>query len=91
MYASILVTVTFYLRKRIGYKTFHAIHYISFIAFAAVLLHSWFAGTDTPLWTTRLMYAFTGLSVVFLTVYRIMLAVLNRTPQRKNISAQLVK
>lgn len=68
-YLTILVTVTFYVRKWLGIRTFRVIHYLSFAAFLGVLLHSWFAGTDTGLTATRIMYWFTGLSVVFMTVY----------------------
>lgn len=68
-YLTILVTVTFYLRKSIGINTFRVIHYLSFIAFLGVALHSWFSGTDTALVSTRLMYLGTVLVVVFMTVF----------------------
>jgi len=72
LYLMILTTLTFYIRGRIGYKTFHAIHYLTYGAFALSLLHSWFAGTDTPALAT--MYLSTGLLVFFLTVYRLLAA-----------------
>lgn len=68
-YLSVLVTVTFYMRRWIGTRAFRVIHYLSFAGFLGVLLHSWFAGTDTGLTATQLMYWFTGFSVVFMTVY----------------------
>jgi sulfoxide reductase heme-binding subunit YedZ len=74
MYLAVLVSITFYIRRWIGQKTFRTIHYLSFIAFAATALHGLFAGTDSPLWTVQAMYAFTALSVVFLTVYRILVS-----------------
>ena len=67
-YLTLLVTITFYIRKWIGIQTFRAIHWFSFVAFFGVLLHSWFAGTDTNFAITRVMYWVTALSVVGMTV-----------------------
>jgi methionine sulfoxide reductase heme-binding subunit len=71
MYLTLLVSITFYIRKWIGQKTFRVIHLVSYLAFIAVALHGLFAGTDSPLPTVQAMYLLTTLSVVFLTVYRI--------------------
>lgn len=65
-YLTLLVTVTFYLRKWIGIGAFRAIHWLSFLAFFGVLVHSWFAGTDTNFAITRWMYLGTTLVVVLL-------------------------
>lgn len=75
-YLTILVSITFYIRRWIGQKTFRVIHYASFIAFAFSALHGLFAGTDSPLWTTQAMYLVTSLVVVFLTAYRVFASVL---------------
>lgn len=66
-YLTLLVTVTFYLRKWIGIQAFRAIHWLSFIAFFGVMLHGWFAGTDTNFALTRWMYFGTGFVVVAMT------------------------
>lgn len=79
LYLTLLVSITFYVRRQIGIRTFRVIHYLSFAAFAAAALHGWFSGADTPLVATRLMYAGTALSVVFLTVYLIVITRLNRS------------
>jgi predicted ferric reductase len=68
-YLTLLVTATFYMRKWIGQRAFRVIHYLSFAGFFGVLIHSWFSGTDTGLEATRIMYLSTGLSVIFMTVY----------------------
>lgn len=68
-YLTVLVTVTFYIRKGIGQRAFRVIHYLSFAAYLAVTVHSWFAGTDTTLTAAQVMYGATFLVVVFLTVY----------------------
>ena len=78
MYLMLLVSITFYFRRRIGAATFRAIHLASFGAYVAAAQHGLMAGTDSPLAATRLMYAGTSLAVVFLTVYWIMLLVFRR-------------
>jgi sulfoxide reductase heme-binding subunit YedZ len=78
LYLTCLVTVTFYIRKWIGQKTFRVIHLASFLAYAGVTVHGLMAGTDSPLWTVQLMYIGTALVIVFLTIYWIMLGSLKR-------------
>jgi predicted ferric reductase len=63
------VTVTFYLRTRIGMNAFRAIHVFSLVGYLGVTLHGFFAGTDSPLLSMQLLYRGTALVVVFLTVY----------------------
>ena len=75
-YLMLLTTLTFYVRGRIGYRSFHLIHYLSYAAFVLALLHSWFAGTDTPALETT--YLVTGFLVIFLTFYRIVAAIGSR-------------
>lgn len=68
-YISLLVTVTFYLRSKIGAKTFRSIHVLSLLGYLGVTLHGLYAGTDSPLVSMRLLYIGTGLTVIFLTIY----------------------
>jgi predicted ferric reductase len=68
-YISLLVTVTFYIRSRIGMKAFRAIHISSLLGYLGVTLHGVYAGTDTPLTSMRLLYDGTALVVIFLTIY----------------------
>lgn len=83
LYLSILTTLTFYMRGRIGYKTFHFIHYLTYGAFVLALLHSWFAGTDTP--ALEITYLATGFLVIFLTLYRILAALSGRSSRHQPI------
>ncbi len=77
-YLTLLVTVTFYLRSRIGMKAFRSIHLLSLLAFAGSAIHGIYAGTDSALTATMWMYYLTSLAVVFLTVYWLIIAVMNR-------------
>ncbi|MCA9936180.1 MAG: ferric reductase-like transmembrane domain-containing protein [Ardenticatenaceae bacterium] len=82
LYLMILTTLTFYVRSRISYRAFHVIHYLTYAAFVMSLLHSWFAGTDTP--ALEMTYLVTGLLVLFLTVYRILEALSSRKKMLAN-------
>lgn len=66
---AVLATVTFYLRQRIGFKTFRVLHYASFISYLGATLHGIFSGTDSALAASQLMYLETALVVVLLTIY----------------------
>ena len=68
-YLLLLVTFTFYIRQRIGAKVFRSIHILSILSYLGTTLHGLFAGTDSALPITMLIYADTFLVVVFLTVY----------------------
>jgi methionine sulfoxide reductase heme-binding subunit len=68
-YILLLVTFTFYLRQKIGTKTFRLIHMLSLVSYLGTTLHGLFAGTDSALPITMFLYVGTFLIVVFLTVY----------------------
>lgn len=68
-YLSLLVTITFYLRKRIGQKRFKAIHTLSIFGYLGVVLHAFFAGSDSSLGVVQLIYLSTFLVIVFMTSY----------------------
>jgi len=68
-YLSALVTITFYLRKRIGQKRFKQIHVWSMAGYLGVVLHAFFSGSDSSLRAAQLIYFGTFMVVVFLTSY----------------------
>lgn len=68
-YLILLVTITFYLRTRIGMNAFRAIHVLSLVGYLGVTLHGLYAGTDSPLVSMQWLYRGTALVVIFLTVY----------------------
>lgn len=68
-YIMLIVTFTFYLRQRIGVKTFRSIHLLSILGYLGTTLHGMFAGTDSALPITMFLYVGTFLVVVFLTIY----------------------
>jgi predicted ferric reductase len=77
-YILVLVSMTFYMRRRISMQAFRSIHLLSFLGYLGATLHGLFAGTDSALPVTRLLYAGTFLMVVFLTVYWLVLSALDK-------------
>lgn len=85
-YLMVLTTLTFYVRKQIGYKLFHVVHYFTYPAFVLAMLHSWVAGTDQI--ALGAVYLISSLIVFFLTAYRL-LAVFNRGHQETAVNERL--
>jgi predicted ferric reductase len=70
-YFWVLLVLSFYIRKRIGTKTWRLIHFGSFLTFLMVLLHGITSGTDTSTVWAHWYYWAAGGSLLFLTIYRI--------------------
>ncbi|HSB01293.1 MAG TPA: hypothetical protein VLE49_11625 [Anaerolineales bacterium] len=68
-YLTLLVTITFYLKAKIGASAFRKTHYLSFVAYFGATLHGLYAGTDSVLPAANLLYKGTLLITLFLTVY----------------------
>jgi predicted ferric reductase len=82
-YLIILVTVTFYMRNKIGGKAFRLIHVLSLVGYLGATLHGIYAGTDSTLLSMQLLYKGTGLVVIFLTIFWLVLALLRKLELRK--------
>jgi predicted ferric reductase len=72
-YILLLVSATFYLKAAIGIRAFRLIHVLSLAGYVGATLHGLYAGTDSALALTRAIYLGTGLVIVFLTVYWLVL------------------
>jgi predicted ferric reductase len=68
-YLVLLVTVTFYLRQRIGLRRFRLIHVLSLAGYLGVTLHAVYAGTDSTLSASQFIYKGSFMVVVFMTAY----------------------
>ena len=75
LYLTIVVVASFTLRKRIGQKRWRTLHYVTFLAFLGATAHGLMAGTDTAAPWAFWGYLLITAMVVFLTSYRIVLAV----------------
>jgi sulfoxide reductase heme-binding subunit YedZ len=72
LYAGLLVSLSFYIAKRIGHRTWHLIHMLSYLMFLAVTVHSLLLGTDSITPVMQVVYFLAGGSVLFLTLVRIL-------------------
>ena len=90
-YITLLVTVTFYIRSKIGVKTFRSIHVLSLLGYLGVTLHGVYAGTDSPLVSMQLLYYGTALVVVFLTVYWLVLKYMQKQEVRERVLRQRLR
>jgi predicted ferric reductase len=74
LYVGLLVSFSFYFTRHIGYRTWRAIHTLSYLMFVGVTLHSVLLGTDSSTLVMQTVYLLAGGSVLFLTLFRILIA-----------------
>jgi DMSO/TMAO reductase YedYZ heme-binding membrane subunit len=79
---TLLVTLSFYVRKRIGQPLWRRLHYLSFVAFVGASVHGLMAGTDTQAAWVFWGYLLMITTVVFLLTYRIVMSV-DKGPARR--------
>ncbi len=71
-YGWVFLVGSFYLRKKLGVKTWRLIHFNSYLAFLGALIHGIFSGTDSGTVWADSMYWVAGGSLLFLLVYRVL-------------------
>lgn len=77
-YLWLLLVGTFYIRKKMSVKIWRFIHFSSFLLFLFALIHGITSGTDTSTGWMQFVYWGSGASLIFLTVYRVLMAMVNR-------------
>lgn len=73
-YILALVSLSFYVRQRIGRRGWRLIHFLSFAVFVLALAHGILSGTDSGAGWARLIYWSSGASLLFLTIYRVLVS-----------------
>jgi DMSO/TMAO reductase YedYZ heme-binding membrane subunit len=73
-YLMFLTSLSFNLRKRIGQKRWRQLHYATFAVYILGTVHGVMAGTDSSNVGMQLLYWGSGLTVLFLTNYRILMS-----------------
>lgn len=68
-----IVGLSFYVRKRVGHRTWRLIHHLSFLMYVLALAHGILAGTDTTIAAVLVFYQATGAALLFLFIYRILI------------------
>jgi predicted ferric reductase len=82
-----IVTLSFYLRKRITTPNWRLIHYGSYLVFLLALVHGIASGTDSGLSWTNIMYWTSSAALLFLLVYRILVSMGNKQKRRAIIQS----
>ena len=67
------ILISFYVRSRIGYGVWRWLHFGTFVAYMLVTVHGMLVGSDTQTSFMLSVYAFTNASMIFLTIYRVLL------------------
>ena len=80
-YLWLMVALSFYVRARIGQKTWRVLHYISFFTYCMALYHGITSGTDTSADWVGNYYWISGGSLFFLLVYRIIVSITAKLAQ----------
>jgi predicted ferric reductase len=73
MYLAVVLTVSFYLRARIGQRARRTLHYASFGLYVLATLHGLLAGSSTGQLWMRALYVTSALAVLLLTGWRLLL------------------
>ncbi len=81
-YLMALVIASFYVRRRIGQRTWRLLHYLTFLAFIGATAHGLGAGTDSGSAWAWWIYVGATVAVTFLFCYRIVMSVGMRRGRR---------
>lgn len=88
LYGLALISLSFYLTKWIGQKTWRLLHYTTFLAYVGGVAHAIWAGSDSHLLGVRYFFLASAVALVFFVLYRI-LAV--RSPKKPQVAARAIK
>jgi predicted ferric reductase len=83
LYLMAIVTLSFYVRRRIGQRTWRTLHYVTFLAFAGSTIHGIGAGSDAGSVWVQAMYLGSMALVAFLLTYRIGISLVERSEHRE--------
>jgi DMSO/TMAO reductase YedYZ heme-binding membrane subunit len=71
-YALAVVSVSFFVTRWIGQRTWRLLHYSTFGLLLLAMVHSIWAGTDSESVAVRLYYLTLGAALLFMVFYRIL-------------------
>ena len=80
LYLMGIVGLSFYFRPLIGRQGWRLIHFLSFVIFGLVLSHGIQSGSDGGTVWAQGLYWFSGGSLLFLTIYRVLVSLMKPAP-----------
>lgn len=69
-----VVALSYYVRRKIGRRSWRVLHFASFAAFLTALAHGIASGTDSSAVWMQNLYWFSGASLLFLGFYRLLIS-----------------
>jgi sulfoxide reductase heme-binding subunit YedZ len=87
-HAALLVHASFWLRRRIGVKTWRKLHFLSFFVFLSAIAHGLLAGTDADTAGMQALYVASSTLVGLLALHRVLGARAARAGTRRAGSAR---
>lgn len=72
LWFSLLLIISFYVRRWIGVKAWRMVHYLGFAGYWLVLIHAVLLGSDSGHPLVAVLYLVTAAVMIFLTAYRIL-------------------
>lgn len=72
LYGSVIVSVSFYLKRFIGQKGWQLLHYLTFLLFIGAMGHGIWSGTDSGKPIVQISYLASGIGILFLSIFRIL-------------------
>jgi predicted ferric reductase len=88
LYGLAAIGLSFYVKPWIGRRFWRAVHFLSFAVFLLVLMHGIGSGSDSGSTWAQRMYWVSGSSVLFLTIYRVLVTVGGGKRQATSASQQ---
>lgn len=73
LYLMLLITTSFWVKRWIGRRAWRLVHFLSFVLFALALAHGIWSGSDTGASWAQAIYWGSGGTILFLTIYRVLL------------------
>lgn len=83
-YAIVVLTITSYLRRHLSYQLWRVIHFLNPLAFAFVVIHGFFIGTDMKNIFISTAYLTSSVFIVMLYIYNLIFAVRSRYQTQEN-------
>ncbi|MEP6896701.1 MAG: hypothetical protein ABI986_13940, partial [Chloroflexota bacterium] len=83
------IAISFYIRPKIGQKTWRVLHFINFATYAMGFLHGMYSGTDGFTQWAHWYYPISGASLTGLLAYRIYDALLKKFSFREFVSQRV--
>ena len=87
-YASAVILLSFYVRRRIGQRAWRMLHYVTFLSFAGASYHGIASGSDASSPWAFWIYVTPVTAMIFLMTYRLVVGVSNRARRKTPSTVQ---